>query len=440
MPTPTIRSPRVGVAAPYARESRVTRRPQHRFNLKIKPYQIQPMMLAPVLPGETLTSLMLQSQSWSDPLKAGVLRNIGWWNEYFFFYVKHRDLIGYDGAGIGTGLINMIVQNQPLTAHKVGAPVQWSYTPKGGVDFVSACTLRIVDEFFRDEGESAFDYTIDNVPIAKIYGRGQEDWSQRLTWASDYEDRRTKVDVDEDGDITVDEIERAYIEWAAAKDAGLTDMDYEDWMKTYGVQSTLPNVDRVDYHRPELIAYHRDFAYPTNTVEPTTGVPATAVGWRSAQQFRKAWMFAEPGFIVGYVVKRPKIYLGGQSGSVASMMLTRDAWLPAVLNDQLDVSHLLIPEGEGPLAALSAGVEEDYWLDLRDLLNNGDQFVNWPLAAEAPFVTLPGVENRRYVVAADAMRFFADNVNGRFMDDGVVSLQIKGRQAPRYQNLVLGRA
>lgn len=446
MVSPTIRSPRVGVSPAYERSNRVTRRPQHRFNLKTKPYQIQPLMIAPVLPGESLTNIMLQAQSWSDPLAAGVLRNIGWWKEYYFFYVKHRDLPGWErdelsNQGIGSDLIDMIVNNGNLNTHKLGAIEQWSYTPKGGVPFTKFALQRIVEEYFRDEGETAAAFHIDNVPIAQIYGRGQNDWSMRLTLEGDYEDRRVDLDVDNDGSITVDEVERAYIEWAAARDAGLMDMDYEDWIRTYGVKSTLPEIDRVDHHRPELLCHHREFSYPTNTVEPTTGVPATAVGWRTAQQFRKAWLFPEPGWIIGMTVARPKVYLQNQEGSVAPMMSTRDSWLPAVLNDQLNVSHLLIPEASGPLATISDTANSKYWIDLRDLLNYGDQFVNWTPADAPPFVTLPSVTGqRRYASAADAMSFFTDTTNGRFLEDGVVSLAIKGRQAPRYENLVLGRA
>ena len=442
MVSPAKLSPRVGVAPDYARTNRATRRPAHKFNLKVKPYQIQPFCVAPVLPGETLVSAMMQSQAWSDPLAAGVLRNIGWWNEYYLFYVKHRDLLGYErdetiDAGIGSALIDMIVNNGNLAPYVTGADVPWTYTPKGGVDFVGAAVKRIVEEYFRDEGELSSVAQIDGVPIAQIYGRGQNDWSMRLTLAPDYEDRRQPLDVDGDGEIYVNEIERAYTEWAAAYDAGLIQMDYEDWMRTYGVQSTLPNIDRVDYHRPELLFYNREFSYPTNTVEPTTGVPATAVGWRTAKQFKKNWLFQEPGWIIGLTCKRPKVYLGTQKGSVASMMTSRNSWLPAVLNDQLDVSHLLVAEGFGPAQNLT----EDYYIDLRDLLNYGDQFVNWAPGAAAPFVPLPEPDgDRRYATAAAAMAFFTDNVNGRFLEDGVLSLVIKGRQQPRYDNLVLGKA
>ena len=447
MVSPTKLSPRVGVAPDYARTTRVARRPQHRFNLKVKPYQIQPFCVAPVLPGETLQSALLQSQAWSDPLGVGVLRNIGWWSEYYLFYVKHRDLPGWErdetlNAGLGSDLIDMIVNNGNLNAHKVGAKVNWTYTPKGGVDFVAAATYRIVEEYFRDEGETAVSQVIDGVPIAQVFGRGQNDWSMRLTLGANYADRRVNVDVDGDGDITVDEIERAYIEWAAAYDAGLIQMDYEDWMKTYGVQSAIPAVDRVDYHRPELLFYNREFSYPTNTVDPATGVPATAIGWRTAKQFRKNWLFPEPGWIIGLTCKRPKMYLGAQEGNIASMMISRNAWLPAVLNDQMDVSPLMIAKNDGPLATISNTANDAYWIDLRDLLNYGDQFTNWaPAAGTAPFAQLPAVTmQRRYASAANAMSFFKDATNGRIIEDGVLSFSIKGRQQPRYENLVLGKA
>ena len=121
MVSPTIRSPRVGVAAEYQRRGRVGRRPQHRFNLKTKPYGLYPFMVAPVLPGESLKSLMLQTQCWSDPLAAGVMKNIGWWSEYYFFYVKHRDLMGFETAtdGLGKDLIDMIVLNESIAGHQV---------------------------------------------------------------------------------------------------------------------------------------------------------------------------------------------------------------------------------------------------------------------------------------------------------------------------------
>lgn len=434
MASPTIRSPRVRVAPAYETTKRVSRRPQHRFNLKVKPYQLQPFMIAPVLPGESLKSLLIQSQCWSDPLAAGVMKNIGWWNEYYFFYVKHRDLTGFEQAtdGLGKDLMDMIVTGESISGAQDADGNTNTYCPPKGVDFVLDATKRIAEEYFRDEGEAWNVATIDGLPQVKIYGRGQSDWAEKLTLESDYEDRT--VDIPD----TVGELNDAYTEWAALRDAGMVDMDYEDWMRTYGAGAELPNIDRTEYHIPEDLFHHREFQMPTNTVEPTTGAPSTAVGWRVAARSPKMFFFKEPGWIIGLTVKRPKVYYRYQKGCVASMMQTRESWLPAVLNHHLDLGHLQIPEDAGPLAD-SVGAETHYWIDLRDLLNYGDQFVNWAAADAVPFVDLPSTTGtRRYVSAGDVMQFFTDTTNGRFLEDGIVSLAISGRQQNPNKNLVLG--
>lgn len=435
MASPTYRSPRVGIAPAYQATKRTQRRPQVRFNLKTKPYQIQPFMCHPVLPGESLKAVMLQQQCWSDPLAAGVMKNIGWWQEYFVFYVRHRDLLGFEQAadGIGKDLIDMFVSGESIAPHQDADGNAWTYCPPGGVDFCLEATKRIVEEYFRDEGEAWNVAAIDGVPLAKIYGRGQSDAFERLTMETAYEDRT--VDTPE----KIDDLMDAFAEWQAMYDAGLMDMDYEDWMRTYGAQAALPNQDRPEHHIPENLCYWRDFQMPTNTVEPTTGVPATAVGWRKAYRSAKPFFFAEPGWIVGLTVNRPKVYLRYQLGSVASMMQTRESWLPAVTSHHLDASHLQIPEGTGPLKDL-VGAETHYWVDLKDLLNNGEQFLNWAPADAPPFVDLPApTGQRRYASGADAMQFFTDTVNGRFLTDGVCSLSILGRQTQAGKNLVLGQ-
>jgi len=66
--SPTVKDVRVAVAPHYRATKRKARRPQMKFNLVTKPYQLQPFMIMPVLPGETLQNMMLQSQVWSDPL------------------------------------------------------------------------------------------------------------------------------------------------------------------------------------------------------------------------------------------------------------------------------------------------------------------------------------------------------------------------------------
>ena len=81
--------PKVRRASAYGVTRRIPRNPKHPFQLRTRPFQIQPFMLSPVLPGETLKNLVLQSRVVSKPL---VHPLVGWWCEYYFFYVKLRDI------------------------------------------------------------------------------------------------------------------------------------------------------------------------------------------------------------------------------------------------------------------------------------------------------------------------------------------------------------
>lgn len=72
---------------------RVMRRPKHSFQLRSRPWQIVPFMCAPVLPGETMKNFLHQARVVTDPVKHPL---VGWWAEYYWFYVKHRDLAGSD--------------------------------------------------------------------------------------------------------------------------------------------------------------------------------------------------------------------------------------------------------------------------------------------------------------------------------------------------------
>lgn len=434
--SPTKRDPRVRTAQAYENTRRVGRRPQHTFNLVTKPFQLQPLMIAPVLPGESLKNLMLQSQVWSDPLAAG-MKNVGWWSEYYFFYVKMRDLAGWDtDGGVAYELAQMFTTNNSLSALQDSDGNAWTYCYPGAVDFLFEATKRVVDEYFRDEGENWDDALLDNVPLVKIRGKDTGDAFERLTLATAYEDR--SVDVPD----TMSELSLAQQEWEAMRDMGLMDMDFDDWMKSYGVK-VREDENSVNLHRPEFLAHAREFTYPTNTVEPSTGVPSVAVGWRVAQRLEKRMFFKEPGWIVGYHSVRPKVYLGKQQGTISGAMQTRASWLPAVLNNQMDVSHLLFDDGTGPLKGVMDAGNVDYWIDLKDLLNYGDQFINYATPASGntgvPFMALPTATGvRRYASSTEIMALFSNTETGRFRQDGVCSLSILGRQHQTHKGLVLG--
>lgn len=437
------RDPRVVTAPQYLAQRRVSRRPQHRMNLKLVPYEIQPFMLAPILPGETLENVMLQSQTWSDPLKAET-RNIGWWLQYNYFYVRHRDL----PADVRTLLANMLLdESTDMSAIQATSQSYSTYTYDGAIDWTALCLEHVVSEYFRDDGE-ADDVSVgpSGLPLCQIYGRGTSDGLERLTLDVEYEDRR--VDLVQSGHLYADDMSTMLGHWQAMRDAGLTEMDYQDFMKTYG-STVREDEESPNLHRAEDIWSLREFTYPTNTVEPTTGVPAVAAGWRVQKSGGKRILADEPGFIFGVTYARPKIYLRAQKGSLAGMMASVKQWLPPMLHEHADLGHVLHDYAEGPLPNLfkdtvpDPDVEHGYWLDIRDLLVYGDQFINYDPATAEPFSNLPLADgSRRYVATNEVRKMFATAfaATGVFYMDGVSTLSIKGRQRASQSGLVLGQS
>jgi len=429
----TRRDPRVQIDPNYAAAARRERRPQLRFNLETLPYQLQPFMCHPVLPGETLKSLMIQAQTWSDPLKAENMKNIGWWNHYNFFYIKHRDL----PEPMRSDLAQMMLSpDHDMSAYHAAAQNWKTFTAVGAIDWAMECLKHVTEEYFRDDGESWDVATLDGLPLAKIWGKGSSDVFDKLTLGADYEDRRVKLN-DENGDVYADEVSKNMAHWQALSDAGLIQMDYQDFMKTYGV-NVREEETSVNLHRAEDLGAVREFTYPTNTVEPTTGLPATAVGWRvQANAPVKRAAFTEPGFLLGVTYQRPKIYLRGPRGSVGGFMDHVLNWLPPQLHAENDASHVFFETGEGPLPSLVD--PEGYWLDLRDLLVHGEHFINYDPAARSPFANLPtATGQRRYAAEAEIKALFAE-ADGRFTTDGLATPTILGRQSERTKNLVLGQ-
>ena len=78
---------------PVGRMGRVMRSPRHSFIVEHRPFEITPFFIAPVLPGETLKNLLWQARAVTKPIKQPL---VGWWLEYYMFYVKMRDLTDRD--------------------------------------------------------------------------------------------------------------------------------------------------------------------------------------------------------------------------------------------------------------------------------------------------------------------------------------------------------
>lgn len=392
-------------AAPTSQ--RVMRRPQHTHNIRAKPFVIQPFMIAPVLPGETMKNLLLQSRVVTDPVKDPL---VGWWIEYYYFYIKHRDL--------QKPLLEQMVLDPEtdVSSLKDATGYDALYRYPYSMNFVSYCKERVVEEYFRDEGQGAsFGLGIWSGVghVAAINGNG---WYDSIHEAEDLP--TGGVVSDDDPVASVDKALETYEYLLAQK---LINMSYEDFLRSYGVRSS-----RVQLNRPELIRYVRDWQYPSNTVNPVDGTVASAVSWSVTERADKDRFFTEPGFIFGVTVARPKVYLGGQRGAAVGAMDSGLSWLPAIMREEVYTSLKQQADGTGPWG-LDAGTE-GYWFDIRDLLLYGDQFLNHtPSAFASAMASLPRKERANYPVETEIDALFSGP--GKFVrQDGITTLNILGTQ------------
>lgn len=388
---------------------RSMRRPQHRFQIRVRPWHIQPFMIAPVLPGETMKNLLLQARVVSDPIKNPL---IGWWAEYYFFYVKHRDLDDRDT------FLDMFVDPTKDMSALNGAAETVTYHAGSAINYTQKCLRRVTDCYFRNEGETYATATADNLPLASI---NQSTWMDSMVKDADYYRPDVNVDLNANATITASEVDAALQTWNWMRTAGLTDQSYEDFLQTYGV--AVPKALREEKHWPELVRYIREWTYPTNTVNPSDGAPSTALSWAIAERADKDRFFKEPGFLFGVQIIRPKVYFSKQTTAMAHFMNDVYSWLPAVMRGDPTAAMKKFAAGAGPVPTAAAA----YWVDLRDLFLYGDQFANFSLAStDAGMVALPGTDlKRRFAVSADMDALFKSAAPAnQIRTDGVVSLAI----------------
>lgn len=405
----------VSLVQPVKATGRVMRRPAHSHQLRTRPYAIQPFMIAPVLPGETLKNLLLQARVVSDPISNGL---IGWWKEYYYFYVKLRDLDGRDDF---TQMI--LTPAFDLSAYDDAADVI-TYHAGPGINWTQECLERVVAEYFRDEGEAWDISTLDGLPIAAVNNSSWLD-SAKLDSATATEDHELPG-VETELPAHMAGWENHYAQWEHMKALQLTVATFEDWLKSFGVAA--PKADREDHHRPELIRYVRDWTYPVSSVT-SAGDPASSLSWSIAERADKDRFFSEPGFVFGVTVARPKVYLEKQKGSAIAMLNDAFSFLPAVMSNEVYTSlrQFTVSTPNGPLGNVPS---EPYWVDLRDLYLYGDQFCNFTMAAatNANMVALPSASMGKRYAASTAIDALFSGSDKKLTEDGITTLNILGTQ------------
>lgn len=413
-------NPAVALAAPAPRMGRSLRHPVHNFHLRTRPFTIQPFMIAPVLAGETMKNLLLQARVVTDPLNSKL---IGWWTEYYFFYCKARHLDGNE-ANMKSLFIDPNFNRSGIRSD-ASQPYEYYKGTSGlnRVNWIERCLRRVVENFFRDDGQAWNSYTLDNLPMAQLVGNN---WMDSLQRKSEMIANDPALVVGVDDTITGSEIDKLMEQWEFLRAANFTDMSYEDYISSFGVRTSAE-----ESTSPELIRFVRDWQYPSNTVNATNGSVSTAVSWSIQERADKDRFFREPGFLFGVTVHRPKMYSKQQRTAIVTEMCDAYSWLPALLNGDPASSIREITQANTMLGTSRA---IDLVYDLKDLFLYGDQFLNVDLSGAVTgwnLHSLPAADgvNIRFPLSADIDALFTVPASAKHVEtDGVVKLTIAGAQ------------
>ena len=271
---------------------RVGRYPKHTHHVRSLPYTAQPFMVARVLPGETLQNIFFETRVVTDPVVSSI---IGWKKEYYYFYVRITDLLIDAARDMFVDPSNASI----LGTYGEAGNSQDFYNAKGAINWTKKALDRIVLTYFRDEDETvATAQTAAGVPIVQIR---ENTFLNSLTDKDDLPEGAAIAGASDMGDL--DRLMDAFEQLRAL---GIANMTYEDWLRSQGIAIPVK-----DENKPELLARFAEFQYPSNTIDPSTGAPSSALSWvfRNSSKDRK--FFKEPGFILGSSVTRPKVYFGG---------------------------------------------------------------------------------------------------------------------------------
>lgn len=397
---------------------RVGRYPRHKFSVRGMPYTVVPFMFAPVMVGETLKNLYMESRVITDPILNPI---IGWKQQYFFYWVSMSDLLV-------DAMREMFIDptNTDIAATQGAlANDQFYYTAKGGVPYAKLATQRVVEHFFRAEDETADAYktAAGDQYIVQIE---DDNFMDSLTDKDEMPEGAAIAGATDAGDL-----QRLMLAFEQLRGLGVSNMSYEDWLRSNGIK--VP--EEAEAGKPVELGYFSDFQYPSNTVNPADGIPASAVSWVFKNGTSEKKLFKEPGFIIGISVTRPKVYFGGLAGNAASFLTRAWDWSPNYLWAAPETTLKRFTGDTGPLGDRTTA-PDDYFLDMRDLFLYGDQWQNHTAFAAVPAASgtnhmLAGPNgatfNWRYPTEAECKVFFKDAVNSFYVrQDGYVNLSIDG--------------
>ncbi len=364
----------ITVVRPGETRKRFHRRPNFPIAGTLKPFGLYPIMLHPVLPGETLKS---GSTKWSVVSMPLVNPLAGAWLESWLFYIKLTDI----DRDLGGMFISDTFSTSGYTATG-DRPRLFQLT--GQIKWVEMCINRVRDAFFLNEGENAVAMAAPeaSIPMVKL---NQRSWYQNMMFEP------AEVALDTTGEFDHREQMSAY---NMLQQMQMTELTYESYLEQYGVQSMTLGIGE-----PEILRYSRSWTKPTVHVNAATGIPSPAWVWNDEMKTEKDKRFDEPGFIMQVATVRPKMFQKGIVYPLVNNLWGFSDWYPAYnLTDPAAGIRRIGTDDDVFKTDMNAAEGELQMLyDHRDLLNHGEQFVNdWTHT-----YTIPSADRMSTIAAAD---------------------------------------
>lgn len=389
------------------RATRKNRQPVFPLAGTMKPYGLYPLMIHPVLPGETLQSVSTKLSLVSLPIKHPLM---GAWFETWTCYVKFTDL----DRDLGQMFVS---DSYSTTGWTQGSSSSRYFTKSGQIAWVQKCAERIHDAYFVHDNETP--RTIDGVRQVKLNNRS---WYQNMI----FEPAASAVPTTDASDTYAD-----LQGWMMLQQMNMTELTYEKYLETYGARPA-----RLSEGDPEILRFSRSWTKPVNVIDPTDGTPASAWVWNDEIKADKPKRFNEPGFVIQLATVRPKMFQKYLDYSMVGNLWGFSDWYPSYTLDDPTSSVKTINTADPVFNAshrTDAG-ELDMKYDHKDLLNHGEQFINdsthpytlyTSTYMQAQDASTPEALRGEYCYSSDVDNMFV-GADKRMYYDGITMLNISG--------------
>lgn len=321
----------------------------------VVPFGLYPAFAAPLMAGESVQLVNLRGTMISQPL-ANPLS--GGWLEAWIASVPISGLDKSDPqTGTWKGLVNDVT---PVTTGLTAAAqdVQF-FTNVGQIDFIKQAYDLLVSEFFQAPGTTAPTGLDGNVVSLPVVG---SDWAQNLqvipatATVATWPEKSVSVDL-----VGMDlDTERTLVEAE----------NYREWVQEYGVGDPEPKT----YGGPRIHRYFRQWVQPSNTIDPSNGVPRASHVFAYRLGLRKGFVVREPSILLVLWTYRPQTFRRSFLGSYIGRMSGLKEWVPPRGNAAWSTIN-----GDDPLfpATFDTGAPaSDYAFDRSDIWAMGETFIN----------------------------------------------------------------